>query len=554
MSYTLRPPQVDVKSLIANSIKAGKKKVLVFACTGFGKTILSYDIIKNAISKGNSVLFTSHRITLAEQSAQKFKDLNPGYLQGDKKIYDEDYKLLVASLQTLINTDIKAPKIVILDEVHYAYESNLIQSIFEKFPDAIFIGLSATPVDERGYLLEGFDAIIDKYQTKDLIELGWLVPFQVYAPMSVNLSAVKQSGNDYNADDLEKVINKDDINDSIVGNYVKHCEDRKFICFTANKKHCTDLKESFHRFGIHTEIITADTSESKRKKILASYANGDITGLISIEILTAGFDDPTVQCVILATATKAWRKFVQMAGRGIRLLGLSLEESIANGKSDCILLDCVGNIEEHGFPDDRKTLLFKKKISRVLDRQMGIDLDNDERQIVTKVLTEEKQIYLKKIGNLLDIYEDKVYKLESDLQLDFNKFMDKTGYFYWRQNSGRMFKDGRWINFTSKPGLPDASCFFRKSSLFFGMELKLPSGRLTDHQKVTLPEMTQQMVVVFIIESVMDAYLAIEHVESNVIYRPTGIEVLNTIYDLPQRQLDLRNRLKLPLYDKTILQ
>jgi superfamily II DNA or RNA helicase len=549
MGYTLHPHQVNVRDKIRNSVLNGNKKILVFACTGFGKTILSYDIIKNAISKGNSVLFTSHRITLAEQSAEKFKDLNPGYLQGDLKVYDEDYMLLVATLQTLANTEIKSPKIVIIDECHYGYESMYIQSLFEKFPDAIFIGLSATPVDERGYLLEGFDTIIDDYQTKDVIDLKFLVPFKVFAPMSVDLSGIKQNDKDYDEDDLDRVINKDDINDSVVSRYLEICENRKFIAFCVHKSHCSNMMIAFAKRGIITEIISADTSKRNRKIILDKFANREIDGLLSIEILTAGFDDPSVKCVILTTRTKAWRKYVQMCGRGIRLLGRSLEESISNGKSDCILMDCVGNIEEHGFPDERKTLLFKKRISRVIDRQLGIDLDNDERQVVTRVMTEEKQIYLKKIGKLLDIYEGKVYKLESELQQDFNKYMDKTGFFYWRQNSGKTLQENRWISFTSKSGLPDNSCFFRRSTLFFGMELKLPHGRLTPHQKVTLPEMTQQRVVVFIVESIMDAYMAIEHIESNVIYHENSIELLNSIYELPDRQKELRKKLGIPLYN-----
>lgn len=549
MGYTLHPHQVNVREKIRNSVIAGNKKILVFACTGFGKTILSYDIIKNAISKGNSVLFTSHRITLAEQSAEKFKDLNPGYLQGDLKVYDEDYMLLVATLQTLANTEIKAPKIIIIDECHYGYESMYIQSLFTKFPDSIIIGLSATPVDERGYLLEGFDTIIDDYQTKDVIDLKFLVPFKVFAPMSVDLSGIKQNDKDYDEDDLDRIINKDDINDSVVSRYLEICENRKFIAFCVNKSHCSNLKLAFAKQGIRTEVISADTSKRNRKIILDKFANRELDGLLSIEILTAGFDDPSVQCVILTTRTKAWRKYVQMCGRGIRLMGRSLEESISNGKSDCILMDCVGNIEEHGFPDERKTLLFKKRISRVIDKQLGIDLDNEERQVVTRVMTEEKQIYLKKIGKLLDIYEGKVYKLESELQQDFNKYMDKTGFFYWRQNSGKTLQDNRWISFTSKSGLPDNSCFFRRSTLFFGMELKLPHGRLTPHQKVTLPEMTHQRVLVFIVESIMDAYMAIEHIESNVVYHENSIELLDSIYELPDRQKELRKKLGIPLYN-----
>jgi superfamily II DNA or RNA helicase len=543
MKYSLYPHQEIVVGKIRQSAKEGKKKILVFAATGFGKTIISYDIIKNAISRGNSVLFTSHRITLAEQSAEKFSDLNPEYLQGDQKEVSSDYKILVATLQTLMNTEITAPKIVVIDEVHYAYESNYIQSLFSRFPDAIFIGLSATPVDERGFLLDGFDVIIDDYQTSDLIDMGFLTPFKIFAPMSIDTSSVRMKGDDYDEKELEKVINKSDINDSIVSNYIKFGEQRKFICFCVNEKHCNDLKNAFYRLGILTEVISAKTSKKKRDEILDKYSRNEIHGLLSIEILTAGFDDQTVRCVILATVSKSWRKYIQMCGRGIRLWGKSIQESIQNGKPDCVLLDCAGNIEEHGLPTDRKILTFKKKISKVIDRELGLDTDNEKRQSV--VMTEEKQVYLKKIGSLLDIYEGKVYNSEAKLQEDANKYLDKTGWFYWRQNSGSAFMDGRWVSFTSKPGLPDNALFLGGTSLYIGIELKLPKGYLTPNQKITLPQMISNGILVFICESIYDIYKAIEHVESNVIQTEEYTMIMNTIYELPERQLELRRKLKL---------
>ena len=545
--YQLREPQRIVYSKIRDQASRGKKKILVFAPTGFGKTILSYQICKDAIAKNNRVLFTSHRIGLAEQSRDKFEGLNPSYLQGDSVGFNEDYKLLVATLQTLVNTDIKEPKVVIIDECHYGYESDMIQTLFKRFPKAVFIGLSATPTDKKNYLLDGFDVIIDDYQTADLIKLGWLVPFRVFSPMNINVSNVKisKTTGDYQEKSLETEIIKPDINFSIVDNYKKLGENRKFICFALNKIHCLALQLAFLDSGIVTEIITADTSKKQRLQILENYKSGITKGLISIEILTAGFDDPTVKCIIMASPTKAWKKFIQCAGRGIRLLGQNIEESINNNKSDCILLDCCGCIEEHGMPDDRKELIFGKKISRVIDRVLNLDTENENRQNLSNVVSQEKKVYLKRIGSLLDIYENKIYNKESELQDDVNNFLDKTGYFYWRQNSGKMFIDGRWVHFASKSGLPDNAVYYKNTSFYFGLELKMKYGKLTEHQKKTLPEMTQKKVLFFICESVMDVFLSIEHVEKNIEITNDGYFIKNTIYNLSEKQKEYRKKLKL---------
>lgn len=545
--YELREPQKIVYSKIRLHAKNCHKKILVSAPTGFGKTILSYQICKDVLEKNNRVLFTSHRIGLAEQSRDKFKSLNPSYLQGNSVGFNEDYKLLVATLQTLLNTEIKEPKVVIIDECHYGYESDMIQTLFKRFPKAVFIGLSATPTDDKNYLLDGFDAIIDDYQTSDLIKLGWLVPFKVFSPMNINTSNVKLSKTtgDYQEKSLETEIIKPDINFSIVENYIKYGENRKFICFALNKNHCASLQLAFLDSGIVTEIISADTSKKQRLQILENYKTGKTKGLISIEILTAGFDDPTVKCVILASPTKAWKKFIQCAGRGIRLLGQTIEESINNGKSDCVLLDCCGCIEEHGMPDDRKELVFGKKISRVIDKILNLDTQNENRQKLSNVIPEEKQVFLKRIGSLLDIYENKVYSKESELQEDVNNFLDKTDYFYWRQNSGKMFIDGRWVHFASKSGLPDNTVFYKNTSFFFGLELKMKYGKLTEHQKKTLHEMIQKKVLFFICESVMDVFLSIEHIEKNIDVSENGYLIKNNIYDLSDKQIEYRKKLKL---------
>lgn len=542
--FELRDYQQIIYNKIIDCIKNKQKKILVLGATGFGKTILAREIAKNAIAKNNRVLFTNHRIALAEQTFKKFSDLNAELLQGENKLMDQNAMLIVASLQTLINSEIPEPKIIIIDECHYGYEGNLIQSLFTKYPNAFFIGLSATPVDDKDKLLEGWESILDDYQTKDLIEMKQLVPFVCFAPVSLDLSNAKIKSNDFDDADVLEIMTKENVNQSIISEYQLKGENRRFIAFAQNKKHCIELKSLFDAAEIKTEIIDANTSTAKREKYISELKNGMIKGLISIEILTAGFDEPKVSCVILATATSQWKKYIQCAGRGIRLNGKDYEESVLNGKKDCILLDFGSNIERHGMPDDRKIFKFGKKISRVIDKQLRLDVIENKKQS----LSIEKKIYLQKIGSILDLYDGKNYTKESDLQDDVNKFLEKTNYFWWRQNSGKMFKDGRWIHFASKAGLPDNSVFYGKTSFFFGLELKLKHGRLTDKQRETLPEMTRNNILFFICESVFDVYLSIEHIEKHIVLENDFLTISNEIYNLDQRQKDLRNKLKIPLY------
>lgn len=524
--YKLREPQRIIFDKIRQNLSKGNKRILVTAPTGFGKTILANEIIKNAIDKNNSVVFTSHRITLAEQTRDKFIGIEVDFLQGENKTFNEEYKCLVTTLQTLIKTKIKPPKIIIIDEVHFGYNSKLIQSLFKRFPDAIVIGLSATPVDDNDCILDGFDCIIDDYQTIDLIDLGWLVPTKCFAPFNVPIS------------EEENVT--DDINRSIVNQYLELGENRKFICFASSKIHCEQLFEMFLIHDIPVAIITADTKKTDREEYIADFKKGVLKGLISIEILTAGFDEPSLSCVILATKMSAWKKYIQCCGRGLRLFGNSMQESIANKKPDCIILDFCGNIEIHNLPDARKDFKTKLKFSKAIDKHLGLDVYDKEATKKYENITIEKSIFLKKISNILDLYDGKIYNKESELQEDVNSFLKKTGYFWWRQNSGTMFIDGRWVHFASKNGLPDCTVFYKNSSMFFGLELKLPKGNFTKHQKETLPEMENKKVLYFVCQSVLDVFRVICHIEKNFIQREKFYLVKKEIYNYPEWQQKLR--------------
>jgi len=547
MTFQLRPPQLDLQSDLRAAYAAGKRRVLVSAPTGFGKTILAHALCAGVMKTKRRVLFTAHRIQLAEQTFKKFADLKPSFLQGNSEGYDHENLIQVATLQTVINREIETPFMVIIDEVHYAYDSKLVQSLFERFPDAFFIGLSATPVDDSGNLLEGFDAILDKYQTGDLIEMGWLVPFKIFSPVAPDLSEVKVVAGEYEEAGVLAVIKRDNITASAVDNYIKYGENRKFIAFAVNQAHAAEVHAEFASRGIKTAVIISKTPDNERKQALFKIKTGEIQGLINVEILTAGFDEETIKLVMLLSPTKSWKKYIQCCGRGIRLLGNSISESIERGKPDCILLDCAGAVAEHDLPDKRKVWKFKKKISRVVDRELGID-ELVEGAQVKPTVTIEKQVYLKQIGSLLDLYEGKVYSKEADLQEDINSFLKKTGYFWYRQNSGKAFIQGRWVHFANKNGLPDNKIYFRMTSFSFWFELKLPKGTLTPYQKETLPEMVENKVLFFIVESVMDAYRAIEHVEFNLLKTEDGLLIRNSIYELSERQIQLRNRLKIPMY------
>ena len=320
--YNLYPYQQENVNAIYSSWREGKRKVLLISPPRSGKTIMAGKIIEDALKKGYNVLFTCHRELILEQSYEKFKRFNPSILMGSDKRYNPDAKLQIASLMTLKNREIKTPTIILQDEIHWGYNSDIIQSLFKRFPSSVFLGLTATPTDQKNYKLEGWDSYIDKYQIKELIEMGFLVPFndgedsKIYAPVSIDLREIKISNNgEYDSKELEVKMIEEALMNTVYDNYVKHGENFPFICHTTGRLHGTMLCDIFNKNGIKSGYIDSKVSKKERTKIYLDYKSGKLQGIFGIFILTTGLDLPICACVIDAAPTKITSKYIQGALR-----------------------------------------------------------------------------------------------------------------------------------------------------------------------------------------------------------------------------------------------
>lgn len=583
----LRKFQEDIVADTILAVKKRKKRILIMAPTGAGKTVIAHALIKIWLNKRKRVLFTCHRRKLVNQTYDRFDTMFPSVIMGRDARYNKDSLLQIGSLHTIKNRDLDDPDFIIMDEVHYGYDTKLIQNVLKRFPKAVVIGLSATPIDEKGFLLEGFDYYIDRYQMSDLISMRYLVKPVYYSPIKPDLSDVPVgSFGDYEKEALEGVVIEDILLRTGVDNYKKFGNNRPFICFAVSKKHGKAIAKSFNDSGVPVGYVDADMPEFDRVCIDEQFRDGAIRGIISIEILTTGVDYPHCSCIIDMAPTKVLRKFIQKGGRGTRLFGDTFDESLFNGKTDFIYLDLAGAIEEHGLLEKRRVFKFKPKISNVLDRVFSIDGSEnaEDRHKLSITIEKERFVYLQKIGKVLDLYENRKYTRESDLMDDIKKFLNNTDLFWYRQNSGvaqygyalnkeltqflmsnrigmqeigilKRFIESiktagkRFVRFTSVSGLADMSAFFRYGSVFFGIEAKLKNGgRLTDHQKKTFPVIIDSGILLFFAMSVFDVYEIICHLENNIVRDEDGnITIKSGIYDYPDSQKKMYEKFNLEL-------
>lgn len=325
-----------------------------------GKTVIASHLIDSAVIKRSRVVFIAHRKEIIDQTSEKLRsmDIEHGIIMSGHAP-SALAEVFVASIQTLVRRELPQADLIILDESHHG-PCNSFQKIIEAYPNAVIIGLTATPCrgDGRG-LGNIFNSIVQVAQTYELISQGYLVPTIVYAPSKPDLGGVHIRRGDYDAAELENAVDRPKLVGDIVDHWHKLAHGRQTIVFATGIPHSLHLVEAFRNSGETCEHIDGETPKRQREEILGRLISCETRIVCNVGVLTEGFDAPSVSCIVLARPTKSFGLYLQMAGRGLRP---------SPGKENLLLLDHAGAVYEHGMVDqhidwtmDEKEKAFRKK-------------------------------------------------------------------------------------------------------------------------------------------------------------------------------------------------
>ena len=347
----LRDYQEVAKNELRDGFKKGHVRQILCASTGSGKSIIAASMILNAIEKGSKVLFIVERRILADQfSAHLDKFLVPhGVIMAKHWRWQPHQQVQIASAQTIERMEsLPAFDLCIIDEVHACMRAS-VMNMMETRPHMKTIGLTASP----------FNAKIPKYFTnvtsvttmKQLVSDGHLVPFRVFVAHEIDTKGLKVVAGEWQKDELEK--RGQQIVGDVVSDYIRISNEvyggyRKTICFSCGIAHGADLAQKFQDSGINAVQISSEDDDEYKAEVLREFAkpDTDIKVVISVAILSRGFDQSDVDHVILARPLKkSFSEHVQMIGRGARP---------HEGKLFATLQDHSGNFLR--FKDDWDTL------------------------------------------------------------------------------------------------------------------------------------------------------------------------------------------------------
>jgi len=406
----LRDYQQDCIDWLLERFGAGGVRVPNVLATGLGKTVIFAHLIARWVAEHplERVMVLVHTDELVQQAVRKIRDVNPGMRIGIVKAERNEVtaQIIVASVQSLRSekrrAQIKRLGLIIVDECHHATAPTY-RKILDHYgafgnPGSGSAENLLAPVGAPMVRVAGFTATLargDKAKLSEVwesepapftrgisfgIRRGYLLDVRgrrIVIP-DLDLSGVKKSGGDYQDAALGEAMEASYAPEIIARDYKRFAGDRKGLVFWPLVEVAEHGAAAFEREGISSAVIHGKLGREERRLILKRLASGEIQVVHNCAVLTEGFDDPTISCVVIARPTRSAPLYQQMVGRGLRP-NLALP---AGERGDCLVLDVVGASRSH----DLRSLvdLSEKEISD----EVGMD---DELSLIEMEELQEEQ-------------------------------------------------------------------------------------------------------------------------------------------------------------------
>ncbi len=357
MTLELRPYQHECLERLKQRYRQGKRRVLVSLPTGTGKTVIFAHFPRYFRMK-KRLLVLAHREELLQQAKDKFDAVAP---QARAEIEQAGLRasaqsqVVLASVPTLgrkgsarlARLDPQDFYLVVVDEAHHAVAKTY-RRIFDHFglfsPDTprMLVGFTATPGRGDGQGLgQVFEEIAYDSSLELMIQAGYLCQVSGWRVTSgVDLDGVKVRAGDFVESQLAQAVDVAPRNALLVRAYHELAPGRRAIVFCANVQHAQDVARAFSEAGVQAEAVWGAMPRPDRREVLRRFSAGELDVVTNCQILTEGFDEPRVDCIIMGRPTKSRLLYAQMVGRGTRL---------HEDKSDLLVVDVADNSDKHSL-------------------------------------------------------------------------------------------------------------------------------------------------------------------------------------------------------------
>ena len=349
MKIKLYDYQEDMKGRIEGELRL-HRSVMAQMPTGTGKTYLLTAVIDSFVN-GNpmeKVWIVAHRRELVSQIDETVRKFHSYFASSTSSLLSSVKAMSIQWLMRHYDEIEEEPGIIVIDEAHHALAKTY-KEMWERFPKAKFLGLTATPcrLNGKGFT-DLFDVLVQSWDVPEFISKGRLATYDFVSIKSDGVTqrlidSLQKRGadGDYQNKEMDMLLNKKPSIERLYRSLEEFGKDRKGIVYAINISHAQKITKLYQENGVKAIAIDSKTPATERQQDIEAFKKGDIQVLVNVDIFSEGFDCPDVEFVQLARPTLSLAKYLQMVGRGLR---------VAKGKKNCVIIDNVGLYRVFGLP------------------------------------------------------------------------------------------------------------------------------------------------------------------------------------------------------------
>ena len=389
--------QEDMKERIEKALRL-HRSVMAQMPTGTGKTYLLTAVIDSFVSNNpmEKVWIVAHRRELVSQIDETVRKFHSYSASNTSSLLSSVKAMSIQWLMRHYDEIEEEPGMIVIDEAHHALAKTY-KEMWERFPKAKFLGLTATPcrLNGKGFT-DLFDVLVQSWSVPEFISKGRLATYDFVSIKSDGVTqrlidSLQKRGadGDYQNKEMDMLLNKKPSIERLYQSLEEFGRDRKGIVYAINISHAQKITKLYQENGVKAIAIDSKTPAAERQQDIEAFKKGDIQVLVNVDIFSEGFDCPDVEFVQLARPTLSLAKYLQMVGRGLR---------VAKGKKNCVIIDNVGLYRVFGLPSQvwnwnamfegklkvgkKKETAKEKEFFLMSEKQDGIQIHPDSEMMM----------------------------------------------------------------------------------------------------------------------------------------------------------------------------
>lgn len=386
----LKDYQVINKRQVVQLFLQGLQRLLLVMPTGTGKTTVFSSLTADWVKEKKRVLIIIHRIELLDQIVERLMQfgVKAGLIAGGGEL-ELHLAVQVAMVQSIPTDFLWNPDLIVVDECHHSTADSY-SRLWTLFPKSKILGVTASPIRLDGKTFSGlYQEMIDIYPLRWYIENGHLLkPKHYVCSGPVEQMKLKIVNDEYDLSEMSKEMRKEKRIADVVRSYQLYTPNRRAVVFAVDVLHSLELVRRFIACGIPAAHLDGKVDKKKRLEIINDFRTGRLKVLSNYDIVSEGFDVPSIEAIIFARLSKSLAFFIQAIGRCLRLDEI-------NDKKSGYVLDCSNMWLEHGIAGTNYKWSLTESPSKgaVLDSKLyGL---NDKGNLFSYVLpTEDSGIEL----------------------------------------------------------------------------------------------------------------------------------------------------------------